>query len=316
MLEKDNKEMRVVYTETMEQMLDKYPDIIMVEADLSSAIKVNTIKKTRPDRIINVGVAEANMVGVAAGLATLGKRPVCHTFAAFMSRRVYDQVCVSVAYAGLNVKLIGSDPGVSAERNGGTHMAIEDVGIMRSMPTMRVFEPCDNVQLRKSLPIVLNLDGPVYIRLYRRIPYKIYDDNYQFTFGKADILRNGEDATIIASGVMVRVALQAADLLKEEGVGVRVINMHTVKPLDEEAVIRAAKETGAIVTAENNNYLNGLGSAVAEVLCERDVHVPLRRVGIKDHFGEVGTEEYLLKKFQLAPENVAEAVKEVLTRKK
>jgi transketolase len=316
MLERDNKEMRAVYSETLIELIKNDPKIIVLEADLMSASGTKPVQQKYPENVIDVGVAEANMVAVAAGLSAYGRIPICDTFAAFLSRRDYDQVCISVAYSGLNVKLVGTDPGVAAERNGGTHMAIEDVGIMRSMPTMAVFEPCDCVQLKKALPIIVNMYGPLYMRLYRKAPYKVYDDGYAFTFGKADELREGKDVTIIASGIMVRVSLDAAELLAAKGIDAKVINMHTIKPLDVDAVLAAAKKTGAVVTAENNNYINGLGSAVAEVLMENDVFVPLERVGIKDHFGEVGTEDYLLEKFHIAPQDVVNAALNVVNRRR
>lgn len=195
-------------------------------------------------------------------------------------------------------------------------MAFEDVALMRSVPTMTIFEPCDCVQLRKSIPAMLQLEGPAYLRLYRKRPRKIYEDDYEFTFSKADQLVDGDEATVIASGMMVWNALQAAELLDKEGVHIRVLNMHTIKPIDENAIIKAARETGAIVTAENANYINGLGSAVAEVMAENDLYVPLRRIGVKDQFGEVGTAAYLMERFQLTPADIAAAVKEAISRKK
>lgn len=312
----DNKDMKVVLGETLAEEMRKNADIVLVGADLMGANGTWPLHKEFPERVINVGIAEANMVGTAAGLAACGKIAVCDTFAAFMSRRDFDQVFISVAYAGLNVKFIGSDPGVSAEMNGGTHMAFEDVALMRTVPTMTVFEPCDCVQLRKSVPAMLAAKGPVYLRLFRKAPQKIYGDDYHFTFGKADQLADGGDATVIASGMMVWNALQAAEMLAKEGVQVRVLNMHTIKPIDQEAVIRAAGDTGAIVTAENASYLNGLGSAVAEVIAEHDLNVPLRRVGVKDQFGEVGTAAYLMERFHLTPADIAAAVRETISRKK
>lgn len=312
----DNQDMKVTLGEVLAEEMQKNPDVVLVGADLMGADGTWPIHEEFPERVINVGIAEANMVGTAAGLAASGKIAVCDTFAAFMSRRDFDQVFISVAYSGLNVKFIGSDPGIAAEMNGGTHMAFEDIALMRTVPTMTIFEPCDCVQLRKSVPAMLALKSPVYLRLFRKKPQKIYDDDYQFSFGKADMLVDGSDATVIASGIMVWNALQAAEILAKEGVHIRVLNMHTIKPLDQEAVLRAARETGAIVTAENANWINGLGSAVAEVISENDLYVPFLRVGVHDQFGEVGTIDYLMERFHLTPADIASAVRLTISRKK
>ena len=311
----DNKEMRSTYCETLLREMEKNEQIIVFEADLMGASGTKPIQNRYPERLVNMGVAEANMISVAAGMSTCGKIPVCDTFAAFCSRRDYDQAYISVAYAGLNVKMVGTDPGVSAEHNGGTHMAFEDVGIMRNIPTMTVFEPADNVQLEKAIPVMLNTYGPMYMRLFRRIPHKLYDEDYTFVLGKADTLRDGSDLTIIASGMMVWNALEAARALEREGVSARVVNMHTIKPIDAEAIKRAAHDTGAIVTAENNNYINGLGSAVAEVMVENDLFVPMQRVGVHDIFGDVGTTEYLMERYHLTAADIVEAARSVLKRK-
>ncbi len=312
----DTRDMKSTLSQTMAEEMRKNKDIVLVGADLMGANGTWALRGEFPDRVINVGIAEANMIGVGAGLAASGKVAVCDTFASFMSRRVLDQIFISVAYAGLNVKLIGSDPGISAEVNGGTHMSFEDIALMRTIPTMTVVEPCDCVQLQKSLSHILSTEGPVYLRLFRRIPHKIYNDDYVFELGKADLLADGTDATIIAYGVMVGLSLQAAEELKKEGIRVRVLNMHTIKPIDQAAVFAAAKETGAIVTAENANYLNGLGSAVAELISEHDLHVPLHRIGVRDEFGQVGTFAYLMEQYRLTPDDIAEAVKDVARRKR
>ena len=260
----ESQEMRKVYCDTMIALAKEDPRIVDVEADLTGAHGMKPFKAAYPDRSFNVGIAEANMVGVAAGLSACGKIPFVHSFATFASRRCFDQIAISVCYAGLNVKIVGSDPGVGAELNGGTHMALEDMGIMRTLPGMTVFEPTDSVQLRKALPAIVEHEGPVYIRLFRRQAENVFDDGYEFDLGKADLLRDGSDVTLIASGVCVANALQAAETLAQEGVSARVLNIHTIKPIDADAVIKAASETGALVTAENHNVIGGLGSAVAE----------------------------------------------------
>ncbi len=312
----DTKEMRAVYCEALLEEMKQDARIVVLEADLMGASGTKLVQDACPDRLINVGVAEANMVSTAAGMSACGKIPVCDTFAAFLSRRDYDQIFISVAYAGLNVKLVGTDPGVSAEHNGGTHMPFEDVGILRGIPTMTILEPADTVQLKKALPVILHSYGPVYMRLYRKCPHRLYDDDYQFELGKADQLRDGRDLSIIASGMMVWNALQAAEILETEGIHARVLNMHTIKPIDVEAISRAARETGAIVTAENHSILNGLGSAVAETLCENDLFVPLQRVGVRDLFGDVGTADYLMERFGLSVSAITKAARDTAARKR
>lgn len=310
----EQQEMRAVYCRTMLELAERDPRIVDVEADLSGAHGMKPFKQQFSDRSFNVGIAEANMVGVAAGLAACGKVPFVHSFATFASRRCFDQIAISVCYAGLGVKIVGSDPGVGAELNGGTHMALEDVGIMRTLPGMTIFEPTDSVQLRKALPVLVEHEGPVYIRLFRRKAESVFGDEYVFRFGKADTLRDGGDVAILASGVCVANALRAADLLAAEGIAARIINIHTVKPLDMDTVLKAAVETGALVTAENHSIIGGLGGAVAECLAE-GYPVPLERVGVKDHFGQVGKADYLLKAFGLTPDDIAAAAKRVIKRK-
>lgn len=231
----ESQEMRKVYCDTMIALAKEDPRIVDVEADLTGAHGMKPFKAAYPDRSFNVGIAEANMVGVAAGLSACGKIPFVHSFATFASRRCFDQIAISVCYAGLNVKIVGSDPGVGAELNGGTHMALEDMGIMRTLPGMTVFEPTDSVQLRKALPAIVEHEGPVYIRLFRRQAENVFDDDYEFDLGKADLLRDGSDVTLIASGVCVANALQAAETLAQEGVSARVLNIHTIKPMDADA---------------------------------------------------------------------------------
>ena len=310
----EQREMREVYTELLMEKKKKDERIVTVDADLMKATKAIPFRDKFPKRAIDAGVAEADMICVAAGLSAFGKIPFTHSFTPFATRRCYDQVTISVAYAGLNVKMVGSDPGVSAELNGGTHMSFEDVGLMRNVPSMVVFEPTDTTQLKAAFPDIVKHYGPVYIRLFRKKTEKIYDDNYKFTWGKADTLVKGDDATIITSGLMAKVSLDAAEMLKAEDINVRVINMHTIKPLDNEAVIKAAKETGAIVTAENHNIINGLGSAVAEVLGE-NCPTPMKRIGVRDHFGEVGKTEFLMEKYQMTAKHIAGAVREVIKKK-
>lgn len=307
----ENKELREVYAESLIELAKKDERVVLVEADLMMAAKTVLFQQQFPDRVIDVGVAEANMVGVAAGMAAFGKVPFIHSFCPFATRRCYDQLAISVAYAGLNVKIAGTDPGVTAELNGATHMSFEDIGIMRNLPSMVIFEPTDAVQLKQAMPYILKHNGPVYLRIFRKTKEIVFNEDYKFNWCKASILEEGMDASIIASGIMVKTSLNAAKQLAEEGINVRVINMHTIKPIDKESILKAAYDTGAIVTAENHNIINGLGSAVAEVLIE-NVPVPMKRIGMKDCFGEVGKMEFLLEKYEMTEKDIIKAVKKVI----
>lgn len=306
--------LRDTYVDLLLEYAQKDDRIVALDADLMAASSVKRFSQQMPGRAIDVGVAEANMIGVAAGLAAMGKIPFTHSFTAFASRRVCDQVTLSVAYAGLNIKMVGSDPGITAELNGGTHMSMEDVSIMRNIPGMTVYEPVDSAQLRAAFPQILAHDGPVYIRLLRRPAVQIYSENDKFTLGKASLLREGGDVTILATGIMVAEALLAAEELAGQGISAEVLNIHTVKPFDEEAVLRSAMKTGAVVTAENASVIGGLGSAAAECLGE-NCPVPLRRVGVRDCFGEVGMTDYLKEKFGLTAKKIVRAAREVTERK-
>ena len=310
----EQMEMREVYINTLIELARTNKNIVLLDADLMKASKGIPFRETYPGRTVDVGVAEANMIGVAAGLAASGKIPFTHTFTPFATRRCFDQVTISVAYAGLNVKMVGSDPGVSAELNGGTHMSFEDIGLMRTLPGIIIFEPVDSVQLRQALPFIVEYDGPVYIRMFRKQAESIFGSDYTFDWAKGELLADGTDVTIIASGIMVKEALTAKELLAEEGLSVRVINIHTIKPIDQKIVLKAASETGAVVTAENHNIINGLGSAVAEVLIENNP-VPMKRIGIRDHFGEVGKMAFLMEKYHLLSTDLVRACKEVIAKK-
>jgi transketolase len=313
-MELRNRQLRDIYVDLLLKYAEIYPELVIVEADLMKASKTTAFFEKYPNRSINVGVAEANMIGVAAGLANMGKIPFTHTFTPFATRRVFDQVTLSVAYAQLNVKMVGSDPGVMAQLNGGTHMSLEDVGLMRNLPTMTVFEPVDGVQLAAMFPQIIDHNGPVYIRLLRQEFDPIFADDQKFELGKATPIVDGTDLTIFATGIMVKEALDARKILLEKGISASVVNIHTVKPIDKEAIIKEAKKTRAIVTAENHNIINGLGSAVAEVLAENCPTV-MERVGVMDHFGEVGKKDFLMEKFGLKAKNIVEASLRVVARK-
>lgn len=315
MLEKEDRWLRETYVDLLIEYAAKDDRIILLEADLSKAAGTGRFKDAYPDRLVNVGIAEANMVGVAAGMSAMGKIPFTHTFTAFATRRCCDQVTLSVAYAGLNVKLMGSDPGVTAELNGGTHMSMEDVAIMRNIPGMTIYEPVDSTQLRKIFPQIVEAPGPVYIRLLRRNAVKVFDDCQEFTLGKGTMIKEGSDVTIIASGIMAAEAVKAAEQLKADGIDAEVINIHTIKPLDTEMVIASAKKTGAVVTAENHSVIGALGSAVCECLSE-NYPVPVIRVGVNDHFGEVGLTDFLMEKYGLTAEHIVQEAKKAVSMKR
>ena len=312
--EKSADEMRNVMCATLVELAAKNPDIVAMDADTLGSSGLKPFKKAYPERYIDCGIQEANMIGAAAGMSAVGKIPFVHSFGPFVSRRVYDQVFLSCAYAKLNVKIIGSDPGVTAAYNGGTHMPFEDMGILRVMPEITLVEPSDPVQLGALVPQIAEKYGTVYIRLKRKNPIAIYDKGSEFELGKAAVVRPGKDVTIFASGIMVAQALKAAITLAAEGIDARVIDMFTWKPLDAECIAAAAAETGAIVTAENHNILCGLGGAVSEVVCATNP-CPVERVGIPDIFGEVGTEPWLTEHFNLTPEAIIAAAKKAIARK-
>lgn len=315
MLKKEDRWLRETYVDLLIEQAAVDERIVLLEADLSKAAGTGRFKEAYPDRLINVGIAEANMVGVAAGMSAMGKIPFTHTFTAFATRRCCDQVTLSVAYAGLNVKLMGSDPGVTAELNGGTHMSMEDVAIMRNIPGMTIYEPVDSAQLRKIFPQIVAAPGPVYIRLLRRNAVKIFDDSQEFTLGKGTIIKEGSDVTILCSGIMTAESIKAAKMLEDAGIDAEVINIHTIKPLDVQMVLESAQKTGAVVTAENHSVIGGLGSAVSEVLSE-NYPVPVRRVGINDHFGEVGLTDFLMEKYGLTAEHIVAETKKAIELKR
>lgn len=310
----DEREVRQTMAAGLVSAAAKDDRIVVLDADLMSCHSTKCFLEAYPERFINVGIAEANLIGVAAGMAAFGKIPFAFSFAPFATRRCYDQIFISVAYSKLPVKIVGSDPGVMAEANGGTHMPFEDMSIMRAIPHMVCFEPTDATMLEKALPEIIDYPGAVYIRMFRKKAEKIYDDSLEFKLGKAVTLKDGGDVTLIASGIMVARALKAADELKEAGIDARVLNIHTWKPIDEDAIVSAAKDTGAIVTCENHTTAGGLGSAVAEVAAEK-CPVPIEFVGVKNSFGEVGKEAYLSEKFGLTVSDIVAAAKRAVARK-
>jgi transketolase len=310
----EEQEMRAVFAEVMDELAAKDERVIYFDADLMNSIGMTGFSKKYPERTFNCGIQEANMIGTAAGASAVGMIPFIHTFGCFATRRILDQIFVSAAYAKLNVRIIGSDPGITAAFNGGTHMPLEDLGLLRGIPEITVIEPVDTVMLADILRQTKDQYGVFYIRLSRKKSERIYEEGSTFKIGKAVTLREGSDVTIIATGIMAAEALRAADQLNKEGISARVLNMFTMKPLDDAAVIRAARETGAVVTAENHNVINGLSSAVAEVL-SKNYPAPLESVGVQDEFGEVGSESYLKKRFRLTAAEIADCAKKAIARK-
>ncbi|MGI6144868.1 MAG: transketolase family protein [Clostridia bacterium] len=302
------------YGKALAKLGAEYPDIVVLDADLAKSTKSYEFCKHYPERFFNMGIAEQNLMGTAAGLAASGKIVFASTFAIFATGRAFEQIRNSIAYPNLNVKIAASHAGLTVGGDGATHQAIVDISIMRSLPNMTVIAPADGIEAEKAVMAAVQYEGPVYIRLGRSAVPVIYGEEHEFKIGKASQLRDGQDVTIFACGIMVKESLQAAEELAGEGISVRVINMATIKPLDEEAIIRAAKETGAIVTAEEHSIIGGLGSAVAEVLVE-NAPVPLVRVGVKDTFGESGEPDELLEKYGLTVKEIKEAVYKVIKKK-
>ena len=291
---------------------ERYENLIVLDADLQRATETYFFEERFPTRRFNVGVAEANMVGVAAGLALSGKTVFCGTFACFITQRVYDQVAISVALCRADVKLVGMEPGVISGRNGASHQAMMDLALMRVLPNMTVFAPADATETRAIMEYLMEHPGPAYMRAPRgKAPVLLDPDTYHFEAGKSVLLREGGDVTIIACGIMIPGALQAAEELAADGVSARVINMSSIKPLDEEAVLSAAGDTGCIVTAENHSVLGGLGSAVAELVTSR-YPVPVMRVGVPDRFGKVGTTDGLMEEFGMSASHIAQTAREAL----
>lgn len=305
---------RDAYGKALAQLGAENKDIVVLDADLSKSTKTSDFAKEFPDRFFDMGVAEQNMLGTAAGLAAAGKIPFASSFAMFATGRAFEQIRNSIAYPKLNVKIAATHAGISVGEDGASHQAIEDIAIMRAVPNMTVIVPADGTETEQAIRAAVEMKGPVYIRLGRLGLPVLFDENYKFEIGKAVTVREGSDVTVIACGLMVGPALEAADQLAQENIKVRVVNMPTIKPIDREAIVQAAKETKAIVTAEEHNIIGGLGSAVAEVLTET-VPVVQEMVGVKDTFGESGPPAELLEKYGLTAKDVVAAVRKVIERK-
>lgn len=312
---KDKIATRDAYGKALAQLGGENKDIVVLDADLSKSTKTVDFGKVFPDRFFNMGIAEQNLMGFAAGLAAAGKIPFASTFAVFATGRAFEVIRNSVAYPKLNVKIAATHAGISVGEDGGSHQAVEDIAIMRSLPNMVVLAPADAQETFQVIKAALAYKGPVYIRMGRLAVPVLFDDSYQFQIGKANILREGQDVTVVANGLMVAEALLAAEELKGQGIEVTVVNCASIKPLDAETIVNAAKQTGAVVTAEEHSIIGGLGSAVAEVLSE-NYPVPLVRVGIRDTFGESGRPEELLAKYGLTSKEIVAAVTKVIAMKK
>lgn len=305
---------RDAYGEALVELGNINKDVVVLDADLSKSTKTSDFSKAFPERFFNMGIAEQNLLGTAAGFAASGKIPFASSFAVFAVGRAYDQIRNTIAYPHLNVKIAASHAGLTVGEDGGSHQMLEDIALMRVLPGMTVIVPADAVETKQAVLAAAEYDGPVYIRLGRPKVPVLFDDNYRFQIGKGVLMQDGTDVTLVATGIMVSKALEAAELLQAEGISAAVINISTIKPLDAGLISKLAEKTGAVVTCEEHNVIGGLGSAVAEALAERHP-VPMVRVGVNDAFGQSGLPDELLAKYGLTAENIAEKAKAVIARK-
>ena len=307
---------REAYGKALAALANTNENVVVLDADLSKSTKTADFKAVAPEKFFNMGIAEGNMMGVAAGLSTCGKIPFVSTFAMFAAGRAFEQIRNSICYPKLNVKVCATHAGLTVGEDGASHQAIEDISLMRGVPNMVVINPADDIETEAAIKAVAEMEGPCYVRLGRMAVSRVNDEaNYNFVIGKGITLAEGNDVAIIATGIMVEAALEAKGELAKEGINARVINIHTIKPIDEELIIKAAKETGVIVTAEEHSIIGGLGSAVAEVVSE-NCPVPVLRVGVKDTFGESGKPNELLEKYGLTSNDIVNKVKKALELKK
>lgn len=305
---------RDAYGSILTHLASKYPEIIVLDADCSASTRTSYFAKEYPHRFFNFGIAEANMIGVAAGLATCGKIVFASTFAIFGSARVFEQLRDSICWPNLNVKIVVTHAGLSVGEDGASHQAIEDISLIRSLPNITIIVPADGIETKKAIIKAAETYGPFYIRLGRAKFPIVLSEGYNFEIGKGVTLKDGDDATIIAVGLMISESYKACEILEKEGISVRLINMSTIKPIDKDIIIKAAKETKAIVTAEEHTILGGLGGAVAEVLVENHP-VPMKRIGVEDAFGFSATPYELLNYFKMTKDHIAQAVREVIQKK-
>lgn len=311
----ESVEMRKVYAKTMMELAEHDTRVVALDADLANPIGMIPFQKKFPERMVDCGIMEANMMGVAAGMSARGMIPFTHTFACFQSRKCIDQLFLSAGFADLNVKMIGSDPGILALYNGASHMGLEDMGILQNVPNLTLLEVSDAVMLESLIRQVKDIYGLHYIRMNRKNAATIYDPATKFEIGKGIVLEEGLDVTIISSGMMVEQALEAAQILRAEGISARVVDMFTWQPIDQALILESAEKTGAIVTAENHRIVSGLGSAVARVLAENRP-TPVGYVGIEQVYGEVGSLPYLMERFHLTAQDIAAKARDTIARKK
>jgi len=309
------KATREAYGEALKKLAAENPNVVVLDADLSGSTKTSEFKKVSPERFFNVGIAEQDLIGTAAGMSLAGKIPFASSFAMFAAGRAYEIIRNTVAYPKLNVKIAATHAGLTVGEDGASHQAIEDLSLMRGIPNMTVINPADCIEAEQAVIKAAEYEGPVYIRLGRMAVEDIYDTDYEFEIGKGVEVKGGNDAAIIATGIMVQESLKAAKILDDEGIDVRVINIHTIKPVDADIIVKAARETGAVVTAEEHSIIGGLGSTVLEALSDTCM-VPVKRVGVKDTFGESGKPADLLKKYNLTVDDVVKACKEAIELKK
>lgn len=308
MIVKGMKAIRAAYGEALKELGGQREDIVVLDADLSHATNTYMFAEKYKDRFFNMGIAEQNMIGTAAGLAISGYVPVASTFAMFGTGRAYEQVRNTVCYPNLNVKLAMTHSGVTIGEDGGSHQTIEDISLMRGIPNMTVIVPCDANEMQKALLAAVDMQGPVYLRIARPPSPVFTDEDAKFEIGKANVLKDGDAIVIFATGLMVYQAMVAADELEKQGISAAVVNVHTIKPLDRETIIKLAKKTGKVITVEEHSIIGGLGSAVAEVLSE-EVPAKLKRIGIQDRFGQSGTPEQLLEHYGLTADNIIKTAK-------
>ena len=307
---------RQAYGETLRDIAEQFPDLVVLDADLAAATKTEIFKKAYPDRFIDCGIAEGNMMGVAAGLASCGKIPFASSFAMFAAGRAFEQVRNIIGYPHLNVKIGATHAGCTVGEDGATHQCNEDIALMRTIPGMVILNPADSIEARAAVIAAAEYVGPVYLRFGRANVPDVNDrPDYKFEIGKGVTMADGNDVTIVASGITVHIALEAAKLLAEQGIGARVINIHTIKPIDRDILVKAAKETGAILTVEEHNIIGGLGSAVCEVISE-ECPVPVIRMGMNDEYGRSASADKLLEYYGYTAENIANKAKEVISKKK
>ncbi len=306
-------EMRAVYAECLAELMTQDKHVVVLDADLAKASGTRKLYDRFPGQMFDCGVAEQNMASIAAGLSSYGFKPWIESFTPFATRRICDQIAISISYARQNVKIVGTDPGIAAELNGGTHMSMEDIGVVRSIPGMVIFEPVDEVQLRAAMPVLNAYEGPVYMRMFRKQTPVVFGEDYKFDLFKADVLRKGKDLSVFVSGFLTRDVLDAVDQFAVEGIDAEIVNVHTIKPVDRDTVLTSARKTGAVLTVENHNIVGGLHSAILETLAEEKI--PVCGVGVPDRFGEVGKMPYLRKVTGLTPENIVEKAKKAVSLK-